>query len=478
MAGSFPVRRGLLLFLGLLTVLVFVWTGPSLLGGGIFLLLLAGYAGLVPGLFILPVRLRDRVPVEALCRLGLLLGEGVWVATPRRGRAWVVATAGKVPFAAGEALPKEARKESRLLRWKGRPVGWWGVRGRSRLPFSTSLNLRNDLEFLLAQTCFYRQVSSRPLARFPSSLLRTLPCPVVFLDDKDRLVAFTEEAAARCPGLKKGARWEEAAGLLPEGIKAAARPWGRGRVLYLQPEISLDKERYAAMGQMAAMAAHEIRNPLTAIQGFLQLLQKDLVAPHHKEYLRIALEEMERIAHLTQDMLLMVRQPQEEGQALLGEGVQAAWEILRPLAEAGGHRLQVDIPDQAMFVPMTERHLRQVLLNLFRNALEAMPRGGRVRVQGWCRHGEMGFTVEDEGEGIPPEDLGKVFSPLYTTKKGGTGLGLPIVGILVQMSGGRIEVAPLPQGGTAFTLSWSLPAGAGGGPGRYNQSYGNPASAQ
>lgn len=325
------------------------------------------------------------------------------------------------------------------------------------------------MDLLLAEA-LSRRVALRRLAVAPTSLLKTLPCPVAWLDREGRVLVWTEEAAALCPGLQEGRFWDEVASSLPEGIRVEARSWPAGTLLYFQKEVSLEKERFAVMGQMAAVAAHEIRNPLTAIQGFLQLLQKDLESPRHKEYLRIALEEMERIAHLTQDMLVMVRQPLRGEASSLAEGVAAAWEILRPLAEAGGHRLEVDMPQGSLKVPLSESHLRQILLNLFRNALEAMPEGGTVRVRAWKRAGEMGFSVEDEGPGIPPEEIPKIFSPLYTTKKGGTGLGLPVVGVLVQMSGGKVDVASLPKGGTAFRLSWILPAGAAPGDGRYNRS--------
>lgn len=226
----------------------------------------------------------------------------------------------------------------------------------------------------------------------------------------------------------------------------------------------LREQRLAALGQLAAGAAHEIRNPLTAIHGFLQLLQQECREGAATRYLQIVRQEMERIEGITSDLLLLSRSPaQRLRPCALGPLLQGLCELLRERAADRGVRLQLTLEEAAEVAAVPER-LRQVFLNLLGNAIEAMPGGGTVHVcvrrsPPW--QGEYyEVVVEDEGAGIPASVLPRVFEPFFTTKAGGTGLGLAVSESIVRGFGGHITVESPPGRGAVFTVR--LPVGSAG----------------
>jgi two-component system, NtrC family, sensor kinase len=222
-------------------------------------------------------------------------------------------------------------------------------------------------------------------------------------------------------------------------------------------EQLLSSERLATIGKMAAHVTHEIRNPLSSIALNLELLEEELPsgADEANNLLRAIKAEVERLAALSEQYLSVARQtPQEKQPENLAEIVEEACEFVRrELAQAGVElRLALD-PDAAeLTLPLDEAQVRQALLNLLRNAREAMPSGGAVVVRLERADGGLDLIVDDEGVGMPATTRERLFEPFFTTKKHGTGLGLAITKQVAEAHGGGIRVEAREPHGTRIVL--------------------------
>ncbi len=219
-------------------------------------------------------------------------------------------------------------------------------------------------------------------------------------------------------------------------------------------------ERLAAMGTMAAGAAHEIRNPLAAIRGFMQLLAaRQTPGSPDAEYTHIILSEIGRIETIVRDLLLLAR-PGEPQRAPVS--LTALLDEVLLLLEADFSQQRIEVvrdyrPDQTC-VLADAKLLKQVVHNLLRNAAEAMDgQGGCITVTVGRGTHQVWFRVQDTGAGIAPADLPKLFTPFFTTKESGTGLGLAICYSIIEAHGGKIEVASGAGEGAAFSV-WLPPA--------------------
>lgn len=220
------------------------------------------------------------------------------------------------------------------------------------------------------------------------------------------------------------------------------------------------RERLAALGEMAAGIAHEIRNPLGIISSSAQLLAGRMPAGGREgELLGIIGEEAGRMNRLITDFLAFgrpsapLRTPCD-----LGELLRRAAEHLRPMAERQGIELRLDLPGGPLPARLDEGMMGQVLLNLLLNALEAAGGGGRVALALEAGEGEYAVRVSDTGPGIPEEHRGRIFTPFFTTKERGTGLGLANAYRMVESHGGELLLGDSAQGATFIVR---LPAGEG-----------------
>ncbi len=218
-------------------------------------------------------------------------------------------------------------------------------------------------------------------------------------------------------------------------------------------------ERLATAGQLAADAAHEIRNPLTSIRSTIQYLQKSLKEdPERSAMVGDLLEETDRINAIVEGLLSLARPARLRLEAVdLCEVVPQTVRLVEPTARKGRVDIETRLPPDAARLRADPDQLKQVFLNVLINALQAMPDGGKLGVcvtRLEAASGRFRYRVEitDTGTGIPEEHREKVFDPFFTTKPDGTGLGLSICHSILQGHGGEIDVESEPGKGTRVEI--------------------------
>ena len=215
-------------------------------------------------------------------------------------------------------------------------------------------------------------------------------------------------------------------------------------------------ERLATVGRMAAHITHEIRNPLASLGLNVELLGDEVGADNQeaRKLVNSIGKEVDRLSEITETYLRFVRLPKPKLEREdLGAVAMSVLEFAGSELALAGIGWTIDIEPGLPEVVADESQLRQALLNLVRNAKEAMPGGGSIRLEvGKAAEGQVRLVLADSGLGIPPENLANIFEPFFSTKAKGTGLGLALVQQIVSEHGGRIEVDCPPGGGTRFTI--------------------------
>lgn len=212
-------------------------------------------------------------------------------------------------------------------------------------------------------------------------------------------------------------------------------------------------DRLSALGELSAGLAHEIRNPLGALEGAVQILQRpELPGETRHEFAEMAGKEVGRLKSLLTSFLDFARpQPPEkaliEPSLLLDSVVRLAAETAR----MANVRILVEALETAS-IEVDAEQIKQVLLNLVLNAVQAMPEGGQVTLRARRDDGSVLLEVADQGGGIEPENLERIFDPFFTTRAGGTGLGLSIAHQIVHGHGGQVSVHNNPIRGATFTV--------------------------
>jgi two-component system, sporulation sensor kinase A len=215
-------------------------------------------------------------------------------------------------------------------------------------------------------------------------------------------------------------------------------------------------ERLAAMGQMAAVLAHEIRNPLQAIQSSVELVVDYLVDPaEREEYLRHSYKEVERLTEIT-NRVLNFSDPETITfyHIAVTELLQRALALVdRRLPPANIH-LTRDVPENLPSLYVAPDQIVQVLVNLFLNAIESMPEGGQMDIKAWQKNDSVYIAVTNSGPPIPPALIDRIFDPFFSTKSTGAGLGLTISDSIVQQHGGVLSVQNRAANqGVTFTIA-------------------------
>jgi PAS domain S-box-containing protein len=343
-----------------------------------------------------------------------------------------------------------------------------GLRVPSRLPSPTIASLVYQLRepVLVEDAHTDPRVSEEMRERTSARAYLGLPLVV-----HDRCIGTVVIVETRAPRLFTPAEVERAAAIANQLAVAVenARLYEDLRRSYAVLERAQEQlvrgERLAALGEMAAVVAHEVRNPLGVIFNSLGSLRR-LVRPagDAKMLFEIVQEEADRLNRIVGDLLDFARPSTPEVRPeLLGRvaedavtvAVQAQAEHIEVLRE-----LDPGLPP----VPLDARLVRQAILNVAVNAAQAMPRGGRLTLR-TRREGQSAVVeLEDTGAGIPDEVRERIFEPFFTTKASGTGLGLAVVRRIVEGHGGQVRVRSAPGEGTTFTLLFPLGAAVENGP--------------
>lgn len=230
-------------------------------------------------------------------------------------------------------------------------------------------------------------------------------------------------------------------------------------------EVLVNQERLKAVGELASGIAHDLNNSLNALRLRVELLCADsTLLPRHNDALqlisRIVRDAASTIGRLQDFARVRHDRPVEsvDLNAIINQSVEIAKSTLEEKNFLSNRFIHVetDIP-KLPWVLGDAGELRQIFLNLLLNAQDAMPRGGTIRIMGGCEETAIMIRVEDEGQGIPPEHLRRIFDPFFSTKgERGTGLGLSIAYGAMARIGGNIQAANRPTGGAVFTLSFPL----------------------
>ncbi len=214
-------------------------------------------------------------------------------------------------------------------------------------------------------------------------------------------------------------------------------------------------EKMAAMGEMAAGLAHEIKNPLASLSGSIQLLQEDIrYGPDHEGLMQIILRETERLSDLVNSFLLFARPPTGKNEIVRLD--RALTEIISLFEKDHSCSPRVSITRALhpnLWIEMDPAHLRQIIWNLLMNAAEAIEEDGRIAITAHRdRERRVCIAIEDNGCGMSRELMQTIFDPFFTTKSKGTGLGLSIVHSILESYDGTLDVDSDIYQGTTFTL--------------------------
>ncbi len=221
----------------------------------------------------------------------------------------------------------------------------------------------------------------------------------------------------------------------------------------------LQAEKMATAGRLTASIAHEVNNPLQAVQNCLHLAgRKDITVDQQQEYIQMAQTELERLMMTVQRMLDYYR---PGGSAFdrvsVGEALQYVIDLMSKQLTENGIQIMVSIPVDLPGVLAVRSQLQQVFINLILNAADAMPSGGRLHITGHTMKDGVEILFKDSGSGISPEMRASIFEPFFSTKEGGSGLGLTVSSNIVTAHGGTLELVPDQKTGTCFKLF--LPVG-------------------
>lgn len=221
----------------------------------------------------------------------------------------------------------------------------------------------------------------------------------------------------------------------------------------------IHSERLAAIGRMSAVVAHEIRNPLSSIGLNTELLQEEVQdagmddESEAQSILTAISREVERLTEVTDAYLHLARLPKPK---LKPHDINILLEDLLHFMsgefDANHIQLELNLDPKAGMVDADESQIRQALLNLLKNSSESISEGGLLRVQTWREHDLVKITISDTGKGIAEDDLSKIFEPFFSTREGGTGLGLALTQQIISEHGGSISCESTQQEGTTFTV--------------------------
>ncbi len=185
-------------------------------------------------------------------------------------------------------------------------------------------------------------------------------------------------------------------------------------------------DRLNLIGEMAAGIGHEVRNPMTTVRGFLQVLQRKPEFASHDEFFNLMIEELDRANSIISEFLSLAKnRPVNLEENSLNKIILTLLPLMQADATLSDNYIETDL-EEIPSLSLDEKEIRQLILNLVRNGIEAMPQGGRILIRTYLEPGHVCLSVTDQGSGIPANILANIGTPFFTTKPNGTGLGLAV----------------------------------------------------
>ncbi|WAA12991.1 ATP-binding protein [Fervidibacillus halotolerans] len=213
----------------------------------------------------------------------------------------------------------------------------------------------------------------------------------------------------------------------------------------------LQNDKLSLFGQLAAGIVHDIRNPLTSLKGFIQLMKSE--KKYNSEYLRIMETEMEQIDAISKELMIFAKPTEPQFTSCILQSIlYSCLRLLEGQFFQKRIKVETDLEKEPIYIVCDEQRLRQVLINLMKNAIEAMDKPGKITMKVTRGTKEGIFEITDEGSGIPEELIGKLGQPFFTTKNNGNGLGLMMCYKIIEEHAGRIEVESKEGEGTTFRV--------------------------
>jgi signal transduction histidine kinase len=232
-------------------------------------------------------------------------------------------------------------------------------------------------------------------------------------------------------------------------------------------DMAVISEQFVELAELAGSFIHEIKNHLSTLGLNLQLLAEDFEEPQSPRERRALTRiqrlqgECQRLVEVSNDFLRFARvKDLALAPCELGKVVEEMLDFFGPTARSANIDIKCYVPADLPPLDIDREMFKQALLNLMLNAEQAMPGGGELTIQASREPPGVSLSLIDTGKGMPADVLAKVFQPFYSTRKGGTGLGLPTTRKIVEAHGGRIEVQSEPGKGTKVTLLLPVPNGA------------------
>ncbi|MBU8878612.1 two-component sensor histidine kinase [Bacillus sp. FJAT-29790] len=229
------------------------------------------------------------------------------------------------------------------------------------------------------------------------------------------------------------------------------------KVQLLMMEQLQNADKMNAISQLAASVAHEIRNPMTSIRGFMQMMKDEVnLTANQKMFILVSLEELDRTHHIINDFLTLARPSRHETEAFsLSRVVSDVSDFMKPYAVMSNVNLTDDIEND-LFIKGNLNESKQLFMNIVKNGIEAMPSGGNLRILAYQNSGFAIIEINDEGIGLSQAQLKQLGQPYYSTKTKGTGIGLMICFDIIKRLKGDYHIDSNEGIGTSFKMKFPM----------------------
>lgn len=355
----------------------------------------------------------------------------------------------------------------------GHCVAWLAIAKQEEAPNEALAPLLHSICIAIGHGLKLEELR-QDMMRVHHSLIGHLDCHVILVDEADRIIeerhpiplseevrqrmveitvhgdCYNEEVSMGQRMYTSDARklWDHAS--RQKGKLGVFRDITRSKTLELKIQ---DVEKLSILTSLAAGIAHEIRNPLTTARGFLQLFHERLDSAEDKRFLTLTISELDRIQRLVTDFMSLAKPVAPNYAPLnIAEAIQEVADFMHPEATLQGVTFETSVPDTPIWVRADEHQLKQVILNVIQNALQACTPKDSVRVHLTVRKGQVTILVKDTGCGMTPRELVRIYQPYFTTKSTGTGLGLAVSKRIIQEHGGSIAITSTSGQGTTVQI--------------------------